>query len=238
MGLLHTVAVLAWLPIGYLGAWRVMSIFPSSRARIAGLVVFAAVPLPYSALGAGRWGVVAAYGAAPWVVHLLRKIALIEPALLARSDADVVDAFDTFNRREELYRVARLALLVGFVAAFEPSFLVVVVISGLWLALATVVARGSTRAAITLFAGAAIAAGVALLINLPWVNSLIGTHGWDASSAPPRSRRQTWALLPCSASVLGQATLVCWRLRCGCRPWRRRCWLAVGASHGPLAAVC
>jgi MFS family permease len=30
-------------------------------SRIAGLLAFAAVPLPYGALGAGRWGVVAAY---------------------------------------------------------------------------------------------------------------------------------------------------------------------------------
>ena len=241
MGLLHTVAVLAWLPIGYLGAWRVMSIFPSSRARIAGLVVFASVPLPYSALGAGRWGVVVAYGASPWVVHLLRKIALIEPALLARSDADVVDAFDTFNRREELYRVARLALLVGFVAAFEPSFLVVVVISGLLLALATVVARGSARAAVTLFAGASIAAGVALLINLPWVNSLIGTHGWDAfvgvpSQPSPNVGVATVLRFGIGPSSLGVLAIALW-VPALAAPLLARGWRLTWAARGGVLSV-
>ena len=185
MGLLHTLVVLAWLPIGYYGAWRLMSIFPSSRARVAGLIVFAAVPLPYSALGAGRWGVVVAYGAMPWVVHLLRKIATIEPALMARADADVADAFGEFNRREELRRVAQLGLLTAVVTAFAPTFALIVAIVGLALAFATVLARGSTRAAVTLFAGAAIAGGIAMLINLPWVNSLFGANGWDAFVGAP-----------------------------------------------------
>ena len=34
MGLFHTVAVLAWLPFGYFGAWRLMSIFPSSSLSL------------------------------------------------------------------------------------------------------------------------------------------------------------------------------------------------------------
>lgn len=185
MGLLHTVAVLAWLPIGYYGAWRLMSIFPSSRARIAGLVAYAAVPLPYSALGAGRWGVLAAYGAMPWVVHLLRKIATIEPALTARADADVADAFAEFNRRDELRYVAQLALLSAVVSAFAPTFVIIVAAVGLALALATVLARGLTRAAITLMVGALIAGGLAVIINLSWVNSLIGRHGWDAFVGAP-----------------------------------------------------
>jgi GT2 family glycosyltransferase len=187
MALLHTVAVLAWLPIGYYGAWRLMSIFPSSRARIAGLLVYAAVPLPYGALGAGRWGVVAAYGATPWVVHLLRKIATIEPALTARADADVADAFAEFNRREQLRRVAQLTLLTAAVTAFTPIYALIVAVIGLALAIATVLARGLVRAALTLFAGATISGGIALLINLPWVNSLVGANGWDAFVGVPAS---------------------------------------------------
>src|SRR4051794_11584296 len=128
IGLLHTLAVIAWLPIGYYGAWKLMSIFPSSRARIAGLLAFAAVPLPYSALGAGRWGVVAAYGAAPWVVHLLRRIASIEPALTARSDADVVDAYTPLDLRDFVSKLAALSLLTAVVTAFTPAFALIVVV--------------------------------------------------------------------------------------------------------------
>ena len=185
MGLLHTVAVLAWLPIGYLGAWRLMSIFPSSRARVVGLVAFAAVPLPYAALGAGRWSVVAAYGSAPWVVHLLRRIATLEPALTARADADIADAFAPFDRRQAVRLVAKLILLTAAVSAFAPAFAGIVAFIGLALALATVVASGSTRAAGALFAGGLVAGSVALLINLPWIATLIGTNGWDAFVGAP-----------------------------------------------------
>ena len=187
MGLFHTVAVLCWLPIGYYGAWRAMSIFPSSRARIVGLVVFAAVPLPYNALSSGRWGVVVAYGAMPWVVHLLRLIARVEPALHARADSDVPDAFSAPDRRELFRCIAQLALLTAVVAAFTPTFAAMVAIVGISLGLATLVARSSWRAAAA-FAAAGIVAGLAgLVLNLPWLPSLLGTNGWDAFVGAPRA---------------------------------------------------
>ncbi|MCU1400890.1 MAG: hypothetical protein JWN62_3999 [Acidimicrobiales bacterium] len=185
LGLLHTLAVLAWLPFGYYGAWRLMSIFPSSRARIIGLVAFAAVPLPYNALAAGRWGVVAAYGALPWVVHLMRGIARIEPALTARADADVADAFSAVDVREQLRKLAQLALLTAVVSAFVPTFAGIVVIVGLGLAIATLVARSAFRAALTLFLSGIIAGVVGLLINLPWLSTLFGAGGWDSFVGAP-----------------------------------------------------
>jgi len=186
IGLLHTLAVIAWLPIGYYGAWKLMSIFPSSRARIAGLLAFAAVPLAYSALGAGRWGVVAAYGASPWVVHLLRCIASIQPALTARADADVVDAFATLDRRDFIAKLAALSLLTAVVTAFTPAFALIVVFIAVLLAVATLLSRGSVIASLTLIAGGLIAAIVALLLNLPWFTSLFGSNGWDSFVGAPR----------------------------------------------------
>jgi GT2 family glycosyltransferase len=185
IGLLHTLAVVAWLPIGYYGAWKLMSIFPSSRARIAGLIAFAAVPLPYSALGAGRWGVVAAYGACPWVVHLLRNIASIEPALTARADADVVDAFAPRSLRDFASRIAALALLTALVTAFTPAFAAIVVVIAVFLALGTLVARGSIVTALVLVGGGVVAALVAVLVNLPWFTTLFGDHGWDTFVGAP-----------------------------------------------------
>ena len=185
MGLFHTAAVLAWLPIGYLGAWKLMSIFPSSRARIVGLIAFAAIPLPYSALGAGRWSVVAAYGAMPWIVHLLRRIALIEPALTARADADVADASAPVHRREQLRDLAKLALVTSVVTAFAPTFGLIVLIVGITLALATVVGRGSLGAAATLAVAALISAVAAVALNLPWFSTLFGANGWDTFVGAP-----------------------------------------------------
>ena len=58
MALLHTLCVIGLLVVGYLGMWRLASLFPTARARIAALVVYAAVPLPGELLATGRW--------APW----------------------------------------------------------------------------------------------------------------------------------------------------------------------------
>jgi GT2 family glycosyltransferase len=187
MGLFHTLAVLCWLPIGYYGAWRAMSIFPSSRARIVGLIVFAAVPLPYNALASGRWGVVAAYGAMPWVVHLLRLIARVEPALTARADSDVADAFATPDRRELIRCLAQLALLTAIVTAFAPTFAAMVAVVGLALAVATLMARSSWRAAAAFAAAGVVAAALAFALNLPWAASLFGENGWDRFVGAPRA---------------------------------------------------
>lgn len=74
-GLLHTFAVIGLLVAGYLGAWRLATIFPTARARITVLVVYAAVPLPSQLLSAGRWSALVGYAMVPWVVHLLRRLA-------------------------------------------------------------------------------------------------------------------------------------------------------------------
>jgi len=194
MALLHTLAVLVWLPIGYYGAWRLMSIFPSSRARIVGLVAFAAVPLPYNALAAGRWGVVVAYGALPWVVHLMRKIARIEPALTARSDTDVPDAYADATVRQLVRWSAQLVLLTGLVTAFVPSFAGIVAIVGLALAVATLLARSSAWTALTLVVSGVGAGALGLLINLPWFTSLFGANGWDTFVGAPTATSNSFSL--------------------------------------------
>ena len=78
MGLLHTIGVLGLVLVGYLGIWRLAGLFPTARARIAALVVYAAVPLPSQLLSIGRWGALACYAACPWVIHLLRRSAGLE----------------------------------------------------------------------------------------------------------------------------------------------------------------
>ncbi|CAB4883350.1 unannotated protein [freshwater metagenome] len=241
LGLLHTVAVLAWLPIGYYGAWRLMSIFPSSRARIVGLVVYAAVPLPYSALGAGRWSVVAAYGAAPWVLHLLRRFASIEPALTARADDDVADAFAKTDRREQVRVLAQLALLTAVVAAFAPAFAGIVALMGTALAIATVVARGRARAALALVAGAVIAAVIALIVNLPWISSLMAAHGWDAFVGSPTPTSGATDLVRIlgfgvGPTQLGELAIALW-LPVIVAPLLARGWRLTWASRGGVLAV-
>lgn len=240
MGLFHTVAVLGWLPFGYYGAWKLMSIFPSSRARIVGLVTFAAIPLPYGALGSGRWSVVAAYGAAPWIVHFLRRIALIEPALSARSDADVADGFAPMDRREQLRDLAKLTALTAVVTAFAPTFGLIVAVIGVCLTIATVVGRGSLGAAGTMTLAAVVALVVSGLLNLPWISTLFGTNGWDAFVGAPTVASAGLGLtdilrFAVGPSSLGVLAIALW-LPVLAAPLLARGWRLTWAARGGVLA--
>jgi GT2 family glycosyltransferase len=241
MALFNTLAVLAWLPIGYYGVWRLMSIFPSSRARIVGLIAFAAVPLPYNALAAGRWGVVVAYGALPWIIHLMRKIARIEPALGARSDADVADAFATASRRQIVRWTAQLVLLTAVVSAFTPTFAGLVVVVGLALAIATLLARSSIWTALTLLGAGLVAGVLGLAINLPWLPSLFGTHGWDAFVGAPTVSSNDFSLshtlrFAVGPDKLGALAIALW-LPVLAAPLLARGWRLTWAARGGVLAV-
>ena len=151
MGLLHTVGVLGLLVVGYLGIWRLAGLFPTARARIAALVVYAAVPLPSQLLSSGRWGALACYAAAPWVVHLLRRSAGIESfdrieSVVRQHAAPTVTPRS--RARAACGCCASLRVLTAVTFAFVPSFALVVVAIGVVLALSSrcsPVARGGRR---------------------------------------------------------------------------------------------
>ena len=186
MGLLHTVGVLGLLLIGYLGIWRLAGLFPTARARIAALVVYAAVPLPSQVLSSGRWGALACYATAPWVVHLLRRSAGIESF-----DADThkgdnrADEYLPIPARRRLRTLCQLALLTAVTFAFVPSFAFVVVAMAVVLALTTLLAGGSWRSALIMVSIAVGAAVLAFAANLPWAASLFGRDGWDLIAGVP-----------------------------------------------------
>jgi GT2 family glycosyltransferase len=185
MGLLHTVGVLGLLLVGYLGIWRLATLFPTARARIAALVVYAAVPLPSQLLSSGRWGALACYATAPWVVHLLRRSAGIES--FDASDSTRADGYTRIASRTRLRMLCQLALLTAVTFAFVPSFAFVVVAIGVVLAFTTLLAGGSWRPALMLIAISVAAAALAFVANLPWASSLFGRNGWDviAGVRPP-----------------------------------------------------
>ena len=190
MGLLRMVGVLGLLLLGYLGIWRLAGLFPTARARIAALVVYAAVPLPSQLLSSGRWGALACYATVPWVVHLLRRSAGIESfdntrADVGRTDGNRADGMVQVPARARLRMVCQLALLTAVVFAFVPSFGLVVVALGVVLAVSTLVAGGSWRTALIMMSVAVAASVVALVANLPWASSLFGRHGWDLIAGVP-----------------------------------------------------
>ncbi|MEO5725159.1 MAG: glycosyltransferase family 2 protein, partial [Ilumatobacteraceae bacterium] len=196
MGLWHTVAVLGLLVVGYLGIWHLGSLFSTPRARITALVVYAAVPLPGGLLSTGRWGALACYAAMPWVVHLLRRAAGIETTAFGRNTDGIevaaveAEQYADIEPRSRIRYIAQLTLLVAVTVAFVPSFGLVVVVAGIVLALTTLLAGGSWRAALALLAGSVVVVVVAFVANMPWSASLVGRGGWTAIvGVPPVTTR-------------------------------------------------
>ena len=185
MSLLHTVCVVGLLFAGYLGMWRLASLFPTARARIAALVVYAAVPLPSQLLANGRWAALVCYAAAPWALHHLRRIAGIDTT--GRRHDEAVERSVVVVGRKQLRWAAQLTLLTAVVVAFAPSFALLLVVIGVLMACATLLCGGSPMAAAKL-AGAALGATVvALIANLPWARSLSGSDGWTSIVGVPVS---------------------------------------------------
>jgi len=181
MGLLHTLFVLGLIVVGVAGMSKLATVFPSTRARIGALAVYAASPLVGGAMSGGYLTVLVVYAALPWAVHLLRRAAGIETADPRRADEDVADGVVDLAIDEQIRRVLAAALVVGLAAAFAPIVLPVALLAGLLLSLGTLLALASWRTAARL-AGVTVAACVgAILLNLPWAM----TWTWEGLVGPP-----------------------------------------------------
>jgi GT2 family glycosyltransferase len=190
MGLLRTIGVLGLLLVGYLGVWRLASVFPTARARIAALVVYAAVPLPSQLLSSGRWAALACYATVPWVVHLLRRSSGIESfdsnrVDPNRTDVNRADAYMPMPARTRVRMLCQLAVLTAVTFAFVPSFALLVAALGVVLALMTLLGGGSWRSSLIMVLIAVAASLLGILANLPWTSSLFGRGGWDLIAGVP-----------------------------------------------------
>ncbi|MBI4883216.1 MAG: glycosyltransferase family 2 protein [Actinobacteria bacterium] len=183
MAALQTLSVIGLLLVGYLGIWRLASIFPTARARVAALAVYAAVPLPAEMLATGRWSALACYAATPWTVHLLRRLAGIETSSSAADEA--VEHYSTPAPRKIVRWFAQLSLIAALTFAFAPSFIVLLVGIGVLLALATVLVGGHVRAAGAMLGAIVGSTIVGVLANMPWATSLGNSAGWTAIVGVP-----------------------------------------------------
>lgn len=150
IGLLHTLSAIGLLVVAWIGMWVAMSGAFGMRARIVGVVAYAALPIVYDALSDGAWSTLIAYAVAPWVLRLLV----------------VADGRPVGARLTKLMAAATLVLAVA--VAFAAEFAVVAV----WIAVAwfagTVLAGGPVLRALLglrLIAGGLLGA---LVLNLPW----------------------------------------------------------------------
>lgn len=159
----RTAAVVGLGVVGVVGMWWFgRDVTQSARARAGGTLAYAMVPLHYEAVATGRWSVLAAYAAVPWV-------------LLAFSRAnDVLTA----TASDVLRRALRLGLVVGAVAAFEASFVPVLIVAAIAYIVATAMCTG-VRSLRGLPGVVAASVVVALLLNFPWIGHYVGSDWWS-----------------------------------------------------------
>ncbi len=180
-GLAHTLAVVLLPLIGWLGVWRFASVMGTRGGRIASVVAYAAVPLPFASIASGRWSALLLYALLPWIVHLLRMLvghADVNPSLA--KEAFVVVSPSTWRRW-----FAGVSLLCAIAFAFEPSVVLVVPFVAGVIAVTSVAQGVHIRLASRwlVIAGAATVSGVVL--NLPWAGTFIRDGWWEALTGAP-----------------------------------------------------
>lgn len=180
MAALASWGVLALVGIGWWGAARLGSTSGDPRARLAGVLVYAAAPLPYAAVGSGRSSVLVAYALVPWIVHHSRVAAGLARRVVEGDQLDGADAMARRSASTQLAAMGRLVLVLALALALAPSVAVVGVLSIVVTALAGFVAGGSRRASGLALATALVSATGALVLNLPWSLRFLDSDGWTA----------------------------------------------------------
>ncbi|MFP5377524.1 MAG: glycosyltransferase [Acidimicrobiia bacterium] len=154
-GLLRTAVVLGALPLGAVGAYRLAAPLGSLRARLAALVVYVAVPMPYNALSRGQLGGLVAYALAPWLLRSLLRATGLAPF------------GDGPRPGAGLRPVLGLGVAVAVAAALAPPVAAMVVLVGAALALSAVLA-GQPGALLRALSAALAAVAVAAVLLFPW----------------------------------------------------------------------
>lgn len=202
MGLLMTMSVVGLYLLGALGAWRLSTVFPVNRARIAGMIVYVGSPLVPGFLSQGSWSALAWYAALPWLVHLLRRVVGLEAADPAAAASDLTDGVAPVGIRHRLRALGFLTLVLAVTTGFVPVVLVLWPVVGACLTVATLLALASWRVAVWFAGATAVSTALAYVLNMPWSlrwtwTDLVGVdpsgptgRSWyDIASLAPNSER-------------------------------------------------
>ena len=165
--LLWTLVVLAALPVGAVGVWRLTQPVGGGRSRAVAVLVYLSVPLPYDALRDGRLAPMAAFAVLPWVVRRLVGAQGVAPYGTRGGEAG------PGTRLRGLWsEVLLTGLLLGAVAAVDPMLAVPVAMVLAGLVVGTILAgslAGLGRLLLVTMAGVAVAG----LLHLPLVLELL-----------------------------------------------------------------
>ncbi len=244
MGLVQKVLLLGCLPVGAWGLSRFMRPLVSPRARVVAAICYLGLPLPYGALGTGRWDGLVAYAALPFIVARLARAAAIAP-------------FDQVAghgwRAGRFGQAAALGAIIAAASSFAPAVLPMTLVCAVAFALGSLLTGQPVHAG-RLAGETAKAVGIAVLLCAPWAVGVLlaGRHSVaifglpiSAAAAPgwgevtrfaigPAVRSPiAWALVAGSALplLLGKGIRLVWAARL----WAMACasWvLAFAATHG------
>ena len=161
LGALQVLAIIGALFAGCIGMWQVASGLFGSRARMVGLLVYAAVPVPYAAIAHGRFGVLMCYAALPWMLRLFAR---------AGQRPDGV-------QKTQLWAVT--VLFGAMVSAFVPTFLILVLFASVaWMA-ADLVSRVRLQAVVAVLQMMFVLVVGTIVLNFPWSGGFIVADWWQ-----------------------------------------------------------
>ncbi|HEX6420355.1 MAG TPA: glycosyltransferase [Acidimicrobiales bacterium] len=226
-GLARTLLIAGLVPLGVIGAHRLLAPSGSKAGQVAAAVAYAAVPLPYDALAAGRWPALAAYAAAPWMLGRLARAGGAAPyapqtAPAGGASGAAAGGGDPLVRHRLWRHVLATGGVTGLAALAVPQAPALLVLAGAGLVAGSLLAgevRGTARVAAAAVGGAA----VALLLHAP--------AAYDTLSSPAGARRWLGAG-PGTVGGAGLSDLLLFRT--GPTAVAAAGWALVGAAALPL----
>ena len=173
--LLRTVLLLAPVPVGAFGMWRLSRPFGSRRGNLAGTVVYVATPIAYNGYAQGSLGALAMFAAAPWMLSAFARVIGSAP-------------FAPKGRRGGSFqhRVVSLGLLLAIAAIFAPFAVAIALVIAAGLFIGALVA-GDGRGSASLIIGTPMALALVFVLHLPWSLSFVQSDRTWASFAGPGS---------------------------------------------------
>ena len=159
MGTLQRVLLLGCIPLGAFGVSRCLRPLVSPRARVVAIICYIGLPLPYGALGTGRWDGLVAYALFPFIALRLARTAGVAPYA-----AEPGLRWHSRPAGQVVLLGALIAAASGFAPAVVPMVLVMAVS---WMLGSLLVgAREPTWRVLVVAVQAVV---VALVLALPWV---------------------------------------------------------------------
>lgn len=249
VGVLRKVAILAMLPLGAWGSWRLARPIGSSGSRAVALIVYVAIPVPYNAIAQGEWGALVTWAFAPWLLLGVCRAAGVAPYGRRGMPAATADTAATRPTRPLAAQSLGLGLAVAVAALVAPAAALALVVIAVGVVVGSLVVfrlSGSLRVVIATVGGLAVAG----VLHLPWLLGFVHDGRQLGVLTGPRSAvggSLPFAHLlrfesgPLGAAPLGWAFLVVaalplligrgWRLE-----WAVRGWTVALAAWGLLWA--